>query len=55
MLHKSAEEVLPALTALDDDHVRTTGFPLHPRAMFESLERLRASSRGRVGYLRGKA
>ncbi|WP_295556960.1 YiiX/YebB-like N1pC/P60 family cysteine hydrolase [uncultured Hyphomicrobium sp.] len=55
MLHKSAEEVMPSLSALDDDHVRMTGFPLHPREMFVHLERLREVSDGRIGYLRGKA
>lgn len=55
MLHKSAEEVMPGLAALDEDHVRMTGFPLHPRAMFVHLEQLREVSSGRIGYLRGKA
>lgn len=55
MLHKSAEEVMPALAALDDDHVRMTGFPLHPHEMLAHLERLREVSDGRIGYLRGKA
>jgi len=54
MLHKSAEEVMPALTALDDDHVRMTGFPLHPREMLSHLERLREVSDGSIGYLHGK-
>lgn len=53
MLHKSAEEVMPALAALDDDHVRMTGFPLHPRAMLDHLERLLEVHGGRIGYLRG--
>ncbi|MCC7251248.1 YiiX/YebB-like N1pC/P60 family cysteine hydrolase [Hyphomicrobium sp.] len=55
MLHKSAEEVIPALAALDDDNVRMTGLPLHPREMLAHLERLREVSAGRIGYLRGKA
>ena len=55
MLHKSAEEVMPALAALDEDHVRMTGFPLHAREMLAHLERLREVSAGRIGYLRGKA
>jgi hypothetical protein len=55
MLHKSAEEVMPALAALDEDHVRMTGLPLHPREMLEHLERLRGLSGGEVGYLSGKA
>lgn len=55
MLHKSAEEVMPALTALDDDNVRMSELPLHPREMLDHLERLREISGGRIGYLRGKA
>lgn len=55
MLHKSAETVMPALAALDEDHVKMTGFPLHPREMFVHLERLRENSAGRIGYLRGPA
>jgi hypothetical protein len=55
MLHKSAEEVMPALAALEEDHLRMTGFPLHARGLLEHLERLREVSAGRIGYLRGKA
>ena len=55
MLHKSAEEVMPALAALDEDHVKMTGFPLHPRDMLTHLEKLREVSGGRIGYLCGKA
>ncbi len=55
MLHKSAEEVMPALAALDEDHVKMTGFPLHPREMLAHLEKLREVSGGHIGYLRGKA
>ena len=55
MLHKSAEEVMPALAALDDNHVRMTGFPLHPREMLAHLEHLREVCDGHIGYLRGKA
>lgn len=55
MLHKSAEELMPALAALDEDHLRMTGFPLHAREMLDHLERLREVSGGRIGYLRGRA
>jgi hypothetical protein len=55
MLHKSAEEVMPALTALEEDSVKMAGFPLHPRELFVYLERLRENSGGRIGYLRGPA
>ncbi|HEX2841537.1 YiiX/YebB-like N1pC/P60 family cysteine hydrolase [Hyphomicrobium sp.] len=55
MLHKSAEEVMPSLNALDDNHVSMTGFPLHGRDMLDHLERLREVSDGRIGYLLGPA
>lgn len=55
MLHKSAEEVMPALTALDENHVKMTGLPLHPEELLTHLERLREVSHGHIGYLRGKA
>ena len=40
------------LAALEDDHVRMTGLPLHPRELLDHLERLRETSGGRIGYLR---
>ena len=55
MLHKSAEEVMPALEALDEDHVRMTGLPLHGKDLLAHLERLRQVSGGRIGYLVAKA
>ena len=55
MLHKSAEKVMPALEALDEDHVRMTGLPLHGTELLAHLERLRQVSGGRIGYLVGKA
>lgn len=54
MLHKTAEGIMPELAALEDDHVKMTGLPLHPREILEHLERLRETSGGRIGYLRGK-
>ncbi len=55
MLHKTAENLMPALTALDDDQVAMTGFPLHPIEMLNHLEKLRELSGGTIGYLHGKA
>jgi hypothetical protein len=55
MLHKSAEKIMPELTALDEDSIIMTGFPLHPREMLARLEKLREMSGGAIGYLRGKA
>lgn len=54
MLHKSAEEVMPALEALDEDHVKMTGLPLHGTELLAHLERLREVQGGRIGYLVGE-
>lgn len=54
MLHKSAEGLVPGLKALDEDHIRMTRRPLHPREVLAHLERIREASNGRVGYLVGK-
>ena len=43
------------LAALDDDHVKMTGAPLHPIEILNHLEYLRERSEGKIGYLRGKA
>ncbi len=55
MLHFTAQKVMPALTALDENHVRMTGLPLHAKEMLSHLEKLREVSDGRIGYLRGRA
>jgi hypothetical protein len=55
MLHKTAETLMPELTALDDDHVTMTGTPLHPIEILNHLEKLRDVSGGKIGYLHGKA
>jgi hypothetical protein len=55
MLHKTAEGVVPALKALEEDHIRMTGRPLHPRVVLDHLERLRETAKGRIGYLVGKS
>jgi hypothetical protein len=55
MLHKTAETLMPGLTALDDDHVTMTGTPLHPIEILNHLEKLREVSDGKIGYLHGKA
>jgi hypothetical protein len=54
MLHASAEQLMPKLAALEDNHIRMTGRPLHPRDLLAQLERLREASGGRIGYLTGK-
>ena len=54
MMHKSAEEVMPALEALDEDHVKMTGLPLHGKDLLAHLEQLRELKGGQIGYLVGK-
>jgi len=55
MLHKSAEKLMPAIAALEQDRIKMSGFPLHPREILAHLERLREESGGRrIGYLIGK-
>lgn len=55
MLHKTAEELMPPLAALEDDQIRMTGRPLHSRDVLLHLERLREVSGGRIGYLAGRS
>jgi hypothetical protein len=51
MLHRTGEDLLGPLDALEEDTIRMTGRPLHPRDIFEHLERARELSDGRIGYL----
>jgi hypothetical protein len=51
MLHRTGEELLGPLDALEQDTIRMTGRPLHPRDIFEHLERVRDIANGRIGYL----
>ena len=51
MLHRTGEELLGPLDALEQNTIRNTGRPLHPRDIFEHLERVREISGGRIGYL----
>lgn len=51
MLHETAEPILQGLIALETDRIRTSGRPLHPREVQAELERFRAASGGRIGYL----
>lgn len=51
MLHRTGEELLAPLDALEQDTIRMTGRPLHPRDIFEHLERVREVNNGRIGYL----
>jgi Permuted papain-like amidase enzyme, YaeF/YiiX, C92 family len=54
MLHKSAEELMPGLKALEDDRIAMHGRPLHPRDLLAHIESMRRISDGRIGYLVGK-
>ena len=55
MLHKTGEALLASIVALEEDHIRMTGFPLPPAHILDHLERLREVSGGRIGYLQGPA
>ena len=45
---------VPGLKALEEDHIRMTRRPLHPREVLSHLEHKREISGGRIGYLVGK-
>ncbi len=51
MLHKTAEPLYHRLALLDDETIRSTGRPLHPRQALETLERIRQRRPDRIGYL----
>ncbi len=51
MLHKTAEPIYEELAQLEAETIATTGRQLHPRQVFEVLERIKASGGGTVGYL----
>lgn len=51
MLHRTAQPILERLVELEKQRIATTGRPLHPHDVQEELERLRAASGGRIGYL----
>ncbi len=51
MLHQTAQPILERLLALEMQRIESTGRPLHPREVQEELERYRAHSGNRIGYL----
>jgi hypothetical protein len=53
MLHKTGEELLEGLRALEDDSIRMRGRPASPREIYQHLEEVRARSDGQIGYLVG--
>lgn len=53
MLHKTGEELMAGLTALEENCIRMHGRPAHPREVFSYLETVRETSNGAIGYLVG--
>lgn len=51
MLHQTAEPLHAALKRLEVESIARTGRPLHPRDVYVHLERMRAASGDRIGYL----
>mgnify|MGYP000592547706 CR=1 FL=1 len=51
MLHKTTEEVVGELKELERRSKELTGRPLHPREVFEALERIREARGYEIGYL----
>jgi hypothetical protein len=51
MLHKTAEPLFAELVELERESVARTGHQLHPRAVFDALEAMRARDPATVGYL----
>lgn len=51
MLHKTGEELLEGLRALEDNSIRMRGRPASPREIYQHLEEVRARSEGEIGYL----
>jgi Orthopoxvirus protein of unknown function (DUF830). len=51
MLHKTGEELMVRLKAVEDDTIRMHGRPAHPREVYAYLEAVRERSDGRIGYL----
>ncbi len=51
MLHNTAQPLLEVLNMRDQTEVARTGHPLHPREVLAHMDRVRAQSDGRIGYL----
>ena len=51
MLHKTAGELFELLKPIELETIQRTGHPMHGRDVLASLDRIRATSGGRVGYL----
>lgn len=53
MLHKTAEHLMGPLKEFEDNQIRMTGRPLHPRDLLDRIEHMRSISNGHIGYLTG--
>lgn len=51
MLHMTAEPIYKELQDLENEAIRKTGRQLHPREVFETLEKIRLRMGRRIGYL----
>ena len=51
MLHKTAEPLYQELVQLEGESISTSGHQLHPRAVFDALERIKARDPAMIGYL----
>ena len=51
MLYKTAEALFEQLEPIERETIARTGHPLHGMEVLEHLERIRAASNGRIGYL----
>jgi Permuted papain-like amidase enzyme, YaeF/YiiX, C92 family len=51
MLHKTAEPIYEELALLEAESITATGRQLHPRQVFEVLERIKARDPATIGYL----
>ena len=53
MLHKTAGELFELLKPIELETIQRTGHPMHGRDVLAALDRIRAASGGRIGYLVG--
>jgi hypothetical protein len=51
MLHKTAEPLYLELLQLESQAIADTGYQLHPRQIFDALERIKAREGNTIGYL----
>ena len=51
MLHKTAQPLVGELQKLEQETILRTGHPMHGRDVLAHLDRIRAASRGQIGYL----